>query len=133
MNKIMSLDIGTKRIGLALSDYLHVLAVGYCCVNRLPEKEAVSEIKKIALENDVKTIVIGIPVNMDGTLGFQAKDCKQFAEKLNDFELVFEDERLTSELAEERLREKKKDFRKDKSLVDIESACIILEQYLSKI
>ena len=133
MDKIMALDIGTKRIGLALSDYLHVLAKGVCCVERLPEDKATEEIKKIANKNDVKKIVIGLPVNMDGTQGFQAEDCKKFAGNFPEYEIIFEDERLTSDLAEERLREKKIDFRKNKALVDIESACIILEQYLVKI
>ena len=133
MNKIMSLDIGTKRIGVALSDYLHVRASGCCCVDREPEDKAVEKIKELARENDVNTIVIGIPFNMDGTEGFQAEDCKNFASNFTEFELIFEDERLTSDLAEERLRERKIDFRKDKSSVDIESACIILEQYLSRL
>ena len=69
---------------------------------------------------------------MDGTQGAQAQDCKNFASKITDYEIIFEDERLTSEAAEENLRQKKIDFRKNKGLVDIESACIILEQYLSK-
>ena len=133
MHKIMCLDVGTKRIGVALSDYLHVTASPFGCVNRLSENNAVEEIKKIASNNNVKTIVIGLPINMDGSLGFQAQNCKDFSNNFDEFEIVFEDERLTSDLAEERLRERKIDFRKDKSLVDIESACIILEQYLSRI
>lgn len=133
MHKIMSLDVGTKRIGVALSDYLHVLASGVCCVDRIPEDKAIAEIKNIANENNVKTIIVGVPINMDGTQGAQAQDCKKFAENFVEYDIIFEDERLTSDLAEERLREKKVDFRKDKSLVDIESACVILEQYLRKI
>ena len=133
MHKIMCLDIGTKRIGVALSDYLHVTVSGHSCVSRIPESEAVESIKKIASENNVNTIVVGVPVNMDGTHGAQAEDCKNFAGKLADFDIKYEDERLTSDLAEENLRERKVDFRKDKSLVDIESACIILQQYLSRI
>ena len=131
MYKIMCLDVGTKRIGVALSDYLHITASGLCCVQREPE------IKSLVKENNVQKIVVGIPVNMDGTQGSQAQDCKTFAEKIqsniSDCVIIFEDERLTSDLAEENLRERKIDFRKDKSLVDIESACIILEQYLSRI
>lgn len=69
---------------------------------------------------------------MDGTKGFQAENCTEFASKLKGYEIIFEDERLTSDTAEENLRAKKIDFRKDKGLVDIESACIILEQYLSR-
>lgn len=128
----MALDIGTKRIGVALSDFLHITANGHSCVPREPEKDALSRIKEIATENSVSTIVVGVPINMDGTYGFQAEDCKNFAGKLSGFDIVFEDERLTSNQAEENLRNRKIDFRKNKSLVDIESACIILEQYLRK-
>jgi len=128
----MALDIGTKRIGVALSDFLHITANPHSCVNREPEQDAITTIVKIAQENRVQTIVVGIPINMDGSYGSQAEDCKNFAGKINGFEIVFEDERLTSEQAEENLRERKIDFRKNKSLVDIESACIILEQYLRK-
>ena len=132
MNKVMALDVGTKRIGVALSDFLHITANGHSCVPRHPENEAIEQIKQIAIENKVETIVVGVPINMDGTYGFQSDDCKNFAGKLNGFEIVFEDERLTSNQAEENLRQRKINFRKNKSLVDIESACIILEQYLRK-
>ena len=132
MYKVMALDIGTKRIGIALSDYLLMLANGHSCIPREPESEAIEKILSIAKENNVKKIVAGIPLNMDGTHGAQAQDCKDFASKISGYEIIFEDERLTSETAEENLREKKIDFRKNKGLVDIESACIILEQYLSR-
>ncbi len=132
MYKIMALDIGTKRIGIALSDYLLILANGHSYIPREPEEIAINEIIKIAKENNVKKIVAGIPINMDGTKGAQAQNCIDFANKITGFEIIFEDERLTSEQAEENLRQKKIDFRKNKGLVDIESACIILEQYLSR-
>lgn len=132
MYKIMALDIGTKRIGIALSDYLLMLANGHSYIPREPEEKALEAIYKIAKENNVKKIVVGLPLNMDGTKGFQAKNCENFAAKIKNYEVLFEDERLTSDTAEENLRNKKIDFRKDKGLVDIESACIILEQYLAR-
>lgn len=128
----MALDIGTKRIGIALSDFLHILANGHSFIDRQPEADAIEKIKKIAQENRVQKIVVGVPLNMDGTQGSQADDCIDFSKKLEGFEIIYEDERLTSEQAEENLRQKKIDFRKNKGLVDIESACIILEQYLAK-
>lgn len=133
MYKIMALDIGTKRIGIALSDYLHVLANGHSFVSRIPEQEAITVIKKIAKDNNVQEIVIGVPYNMDGSQGSQAEDCINFSKNFSEYKIIQEDERLTSDTAEENLRKKKIDFRKEKGLVDIESACIILEQYLSKI
>ncbi len=132
MHKIMALDIGTKRIGVALSDFLHITANPCVCVARVPEDKAIEQINKIAQENRVNTIVVGVPINMDGTYGFQSEDCKSFANKLTGYDIMYEDERLTSAQAEENLRERKINFKKDKSLVDIESACIILEQYLRK-
>ena len=128
----MALDIGTKRIGIALSDYLLMLANGHSYIPREPDEEALSSIYKIAKENNVQKIVVGLPLNMDGTKGFQAENCENFATKIQGYEVIFEDERLTSNTAEENLRQKKIDFRKDKGLVDIESACIILEQYLAR-
>ncbi len=132
MYKIMALDVGTKRIGIALSDFLLMIANGHSYIPREPENEAVEKILKIAKENHVEKIVVGLPINMDGTIGPQAKDCKDFASKLAGYDIIFEDERLTSNTAEENLRNRKIDFKKDKGLVDIESACIILEQYLSR-
>ena len=132
MNKIMALDVGTKRIGVALSDYLQIIATPCVCIAREPEQKAIEEITKIAKDNRVEKIVVGVPVNMDGSLGYQAQNCIDFSQKIIGFDIILEDERLTSEEAEERLRERKIDFRKNKGLVDIESACIILEQYLGK-
>lgn len=129
----MALDIGTKRIGIALSDYLLMLANGHSYISREPENKAIELIEKIAKENNVEEIVVGMPLNMDNTKGFQADNCIEFSKKLDGFKIVYEDERLTSELAEENLKERKVNFRKDKGLVDVESARIILEQYLSKI
>lgn len=109
-----------------------MLANGHSYIPREPEDKAIEAIYKIAKENRVEKIVVGVPLNMDGTKGFQAENCTEFASKLKGYEIIFEDERLTSDTAEENLRAKKIDFRKDKGLVDIESACIILEQYLSR-
>lgn len=133
MYKVMALDIGTKRIGIALSDYLLMLANAHSYISRVPENSAIEAIYKIAKENNVKKIVVGVPVNMDNSKGFQAQDCIDFSKKLEGYDIIYEDERLTSDLAEENLRNRKVDFRKDKGLVDMESAAIILEQYLSKV
>ena len=132
MHKVMALDVGTKRIGIALSDYLQVIATPHSFISRVPEEKASADIVKIAKENRVEKIVVGVPINMDGTFGGQAKDCQDFSQKLIGFDIILEDERLTSEEAEERLRSRKVDFRKNKGLVDMESACVILEQYLGK-
>lgn len=132
MHKVMALDVGTKRIGIALSDYLQVIAIPHSFISRTPEEAAIDEIIRIAKENRVEKIVVGVPLNMDGTSGLQANDCIEFSQKITGFDIILEDERLTSEEAEQRLRSRKIDFRKNKGLVDMESACVILEQYLGK-
>ena len=132
MHKVMALDVGTKRIGIALSDYLQVIATPHSFISRQPESSAIEEIIKIAKDNRVEKIVVGVPLNMDGSKGPQADDCINFSQKITGFDIILEDERLTSEEAEERLRARKVDFRKNKGLVDMESACVILEQYLGK-
>ena len=132
MYKVMALDVGTKRIGIALSDFLRVIATPCTTISRQPEQNAIEEILKIARENRVQKIVVGVPVNMDGTQGFQAQDCIEFSQKICGFDIIYEDERLTSEEAEARLKSRKIDFRKNKGLVDMESACVILEQYLGR-
>ena len=128
----MALDVGTKRIGIALSDFLHVIATPHSFISRQPEDKAIEEIYKIAKDNHVNKIVVGLPKNMDDTIGSQAQDCIDFSQKILGFDIILEDERLTSEEAESRLRERKIDFRKNKGLVDMESAAVILEQYLSR-
>ena len=132
MHKIMALDVGTKRIGISLSDYLQVIAIPHSFISRVPENKALEEIYKIAKENNVEKIVVGVPKNMDDSIGFQAQDCIEFSQKIHGFDIILEDERLTSEEAESRLRARKIDFRKNKGLVDMESAGVILEQYLRR-
>lgn len=132
MHKLMALDVGTKRIGIALSDYLQVLSVGHSYISRNPEDKALEQIYKIAQENHVKKIIVGLPLNMNGSKGSQADDCLAFASKIQGYEIIYEDERLTSFTAEENLRLRRVNIKKDKGLVDIESACIILEQYLMR-
>ena len=132
MHKVMALDVGTKRIGIALSDYLQVIAIPHSYISRNPENKALEEIYKIAKENNVEKIIVGVPKNMDDSIGFQAQDCIDFSQKIHGFDIILEDERLTSEEAESRLRERKIDFKKNKGLVDMESAGVILEQYLNR-
>lgn len=97
MHKVMALDVGTKRIGIALSDFLQVIAIPHSFISRVPEDKAIEEITKIAKENRVEKIVVGVPINMDGSQGFQAQDCIDFSQKLVGFDIILEDERLTSE------------------------------------
>ena len=129
--RIVALDIGTKRIGVAVCDALWIGATPIKTINRKNDKVALEEIKKICNEYTTDTILIGVPYNMDGSLGFQAKNCFDFIEPLRkEYVILEQDERLSSSTAEEILRSKGKKYTKDKALVDSTAACVILTQYL---
>ena len=133
--RFLGLDIGTKRIGAAISDPLAITAQPLKVILRIPENKAIEEIKKICNEYNVETIVAGLPKNMDGTLGFQSEDVMTFVEKINNktgIEIKLEDERLTSKAAERFLIEQNKKPSKNRGLIDITSAILILQQYLDK-
>ncbi len=136
MHKVMGLDIGTKRIGIALSDFLLLTAQPLETISREPETKAVEKIADICAQNNVEKIVAGLPKNMNGTIGAQAQDCENFVNllkiKIPDMEIIFEDERLTSRQAENILALQGKKYTKNKGLVDLKSACIILQQYLDR-
>ena len=131
MNKIIGLDIGKKRIGISISDIMGLITHTVETIQREPENLAIEKIKKICKENNVKKIVAGLPKNMNNTIGEQAQDCIDFANNFKDeYEIIFEDERLTSKQAEYILAQTGRKYTKDKKLVDLKSACIILQQYL---
>lgn len=129
--RIVALDIGTKRIGVATCDALWMSANPLKTINRTNDKTALDEIKKICQEYQTDTILIGIPYNMDGTLGFQAKNCLKFIEPLrNDYVILEQDERLSSSEAENILKNQGKKYTKNKALVDSMAASVILNEYL---
>lgn len=129
--RIICLDIGTKRIGVAVSDALWLGATPVKLILRKEDKKAISEIEQICKEYNTDTILIGVPYNMDGSLGFQAKNCLEFIKPLREKYVILEqDERLSSNQAEEILRQKGKKYTKNKGLIDVASACVILSEYL---
>ena len=130
--RTLGLDIGTKRIGVAISDPLFITAQPLKAVFRNNEEKAIQEIEEIIKQYDIKTIVAGLPKNMDGSIGPQAQNCIDFMKSFSSVNVIFEDERLTSRQAEFILKEQGKKYTKQKQLVDIESACLILQQYMDK-
>ncbi len=135
MNKrVLALDVGNKRIGVAYSDPFGISA------NPLPviqnDEKVFEKIKELVKEYDIGTIVIGLPLTLKGEEGEQAQKTKEFAEKLKqeipDIPIKFVDERFTTTLAERQLRETtKKSKRKQK--LDSVSAVYILKTYLDSL
>ena len=129
--RIVALDIGTKRIGIATCDALWLSANPLKTINRNNDKVALEEIKKICQDYQTDMILIGVPYNMDGTLGFQAKNCLKFIEPLRkDYVILEQDERLSSSTAEDILKNQGKKYTKNKALVDAMAATVILNEYL---
>ena len=131
--RVLALDVGDKRIGVAVSDPFFLFATGLKVIIRENDNKALEEIKEICQTYKIKKIIVGLPYNMDGSIGAQAKKTVKFTEKLeSDFEIIYRDERRTSFEAEEMLKKENKKYTKNKGLVDIKAACIILQSYIGE-
>ena len=132
--RILALDIGTKRIGVAVSDALLFGATPVKTILRKEDTKAREEIIKILNEYNTDVILIGVPYNMDGSLGFQAKNCLDFIKPFREkYTILEQDERLSSYESEEILKQKGKKYTKNKGLVDMTAAAVILQNYLENL
>lgn len=134
-HRIMGLDYGDVRIGVALSDVTHLIASGLETYTRKTNKLDIAHLAQIIAENDVNLVVFGLPLNMDGSEGIRVVKTKSFAEKLKaecNVMVDFFDERLSSVDAEEILLNAglRRDKRKD--VIDKVAATLILQGYLDK-
>lgn len=131
--KILGVDFGEARCGIAISDSLGFLANGLKTVKVTGLNNLAEEIRIIAEENGVKLIVMGHPVNMNGTLGEKSEKVRSFAERLKEhtgLEVCLFDERCTTMAAHQYLNETNVRGAKRKAVVDTLSAQIILQNYL---
>ena len=131
----MALDVGNKRIGVALSDELQILAQPLYTIHRKGIERDIEEIVKIINDNNVEEVIVGLPKNMDGTTGFQGEKTIKFAEVLRqstDRPLIMWDERMTTISARRIMIENDVKQKDKKNLVDTIAAVVILETYLSR-
>lgn len=129
----MGLDVGDVRIGVAVSDALGITAQGVATVARQPKEGDINEILKLIDEYEVTQLVVGLPKNMNGTLGPQAEKVKDFMARLlakKELPLRYWDERLTTVSAEKTLIAGNMSRAKRKKVVDKMAAAIILQGYL---
>lgn len=130
---LLALDIGGKRIGVAVSDRLGIACHGIKCLFRNDQgwpKQAL----KIAAEYGCRGLVVGLPRNMDGTEGVQAADCRAAAAQLAEettLPIAFHDERLTTWTAKERLYAQGLNEKKVREKLDQTAAAVILEDFIS--
>jgi putative holliday junction resolvase len=131
---IAGLDLGKRRIGLAIADNEGLAVHPIGALERRSVVRDLELIRSRFVEFEVSRVVIGLPLNMDGTAGPAARAAQAFADRLRDstgLPVELFDERLTSFEAEERLRELSGRRARDKGTVDAVAASIILESWLS--
>ena len=130
--RILGVDFGDVRTGLALSDISGFLASGAGTLKGGFETTA-QGVAEVALKNDVSKIVLGHPINMDGSCGFRSEKIKDFAKRLEELtgkDVVLWDERLSTANAHQILNLTNTRGQKRKSIIDEMSACLILQAYL---
>lgn len=133
MPRVLALDVGEKRIGIAISDGLGMTAQGIETLTRGDAKSTLDRIRELVRGYDVATIVVGLPFNMNGTKGASAVLVESFIETLkNEFsvKVVTVDERLTTAQSERLLLEADISRKKRKACVDKMAAQLILQTYL---
>ncbi len=134
MKRIMGIDYGDARTGVAVSDLLCSIVGSTCVVPSRNTDKAVADIVRMAKENQVGTIVVGLPRNMNGTEGPRAELCREFAARLEretGLEVVLWDERRTTVEAHNILSQHNYHGKKRKDTVDAVAASLILEGYLN--
>lgn len=134
MKRIMGIDYGDARTGVALSDLLCSIVGSTTVVPSRNQEKALADIVRIAKENEVGKIVVGLPRNMDGSEGPRAALCREFAAILGEatgLEIVMWDERRTTVEAHNILSQHNYHGQKRKNTVDAVAASLILEGYLN--
>lgn len=131
--RLLGVDYGDKRIGLALSDALGIVAGPIGTYESQSMRKDIDYIAALAKEKQADAIVLGLPVNMDGSHGERAEKTKAFGrnlQKVSGLEVIYKDERLSTVSAEKSLIESNVRREKRKGVIDTVAAQIILQSYL---
>ena len=134
MKRIMGIDYGDARTGIAISDLLCSIVGSTCVVPSRNTEKALADIIRLVKEHDVGKIVVGLPRNMNGTEGPRAELCRAFGARLSELtglEIVMWDERRTTVEAHNILSQHNYHGKKRKDTVDAVAASLILEGYLN--
>ena len=135
MARIMGLDVGDKTIGVALSDPLFVTAQPFETIRRTKAKADIKRLEEIVKEKEVEQIVVGLPKNMNNTMGPQSMKVISFVDLLKkriDIEIVYEDERLTTVQSESVLIDMNVRRENRKKQIDNIAASFILQSFLDR-
>ena len=134
MGRYLGIDNGEKRVGLALSDPLKIIATPFRTLLVHNTNQVIRELDKIIDEQDIELIVVGNPLGMKGQQTVQTKRVMEFTDKLRDigYKVMLEDERLSSVSAKRIIIEQEIKTGYNKELIDQTAAAIILQQFLDK-
>ncbi len=138
----LALDVGDKTIGVAVSDELLLAANGVTIIQRVGIKKDTGKVLDYIKEYQCDTVVVGLPLNLNGTNSIQTDKVIEFKEKLENklrssgmagVEVVFQDERLTTVMAEKVLLEADLSRKRRKEVIDKQAAVLILQSYLDRL
>ena len=132
--RILGIDYGTSRIGLAVSDPLHIIATPLKTIKNKSVENLLEKIISVVKEFNINKIVLGFPLGMNGNETKQSESVRKFSKLLkNDkYEVILEDERLTSILAVKSLIKQNVKTGSNKPIIDRTAAALILQSYLDK-
>jgi putative Holliday junction resolvase len=136
LSRILAVDWGERRIGLAVSDALGILATGLPTLEIRGEAEAVARVADTIRTLEVDSVVVGLPLTLAGGKGEAALAAERFAARLRevcDVPVALHDERLTSAMSQRRMRERGEKSRGRKGRVDEGAAVVLLEGWLAKL
>ena len=134
--RIMSLDVGSRTIGIACSDALLMTAQGIETIRRTSLEKDFNRLQELIAEYEVHELVVGMPKNMNGTKGERAEKTEEFVEKMKeviDLPVSYWDERLSTVMAERQLIAADVSRKKHKSVIDKMAAVVILQGYLDRL
>ena len=135
--RYLGLDLGTTTLGISISDKTNTLVSPLKVIKFSFEDYAsvIGELKEIINNYNITEVVLGLPKNMDGSMGFASKrslDFKELLEK-NNISVILEDERLTTKLSENIIHSNNENIKNTKNKIDAIAACLILESYLKRV
>ena len=134
--RIMSLDVGSRTIGIACSDALLMTAQGIETIRRTSLEKDFTRLQELITEYEVHELVVGMPKNMNGTKGERAEKTEEFVDKMKeviDLPVTYWDERLSTVMAERQLIAADVSRKKRKSVIDKMAAVVILQGYLDRL
>ncbi len=135
MGRLLGIDYGKRRVGLAISDPLGMFASGLETLDNRSEKRLLADLQQVIQEHNIEKIILGLPLKSTGEFGEAAETVQGFGEKLSQvtgLEVGYEDERFTSVIAQQSLKAQGVQPSRQKHLTDKTAAALILQQYLDK-